>query len=47
VTVRGPQSRLDLVAAVRDDLAAAGRVGELVLVPDRGAAEITVEAPER
>ncbi|HET6729154.1 MAG TPA: valine--tRNA ligase [Jiangellaceae bacterium] len=47
VTVRGPQSRLDLVAAVRDDLAAAGRVGKLVLMPDRGAAEITVEAPER
>jgi valyl-tRNA synthetase len=44
VTVRGPQSRLDLVAAARDDLSAAGRVGELALVPDRGAAELTVEA---
>jgi valyl-tRNA synthetase len=43
VTVRGPRSRLDLVAAARDDLAAAGRVGELALAPDRGAAEITVE----
>jgi valyl-tRNA synthetase len=44
VTVRGQQSRLDLVAAARDDLSAAGRVGELALVPDRGAAELTVEA---
>jgi valyl-tRNA synthetase len=43
VIVRGPQSRLDLVAAARDDLAAAGRVGELAFILDRGAGEITVE----
>ena len=36
--------QVDLVAAARDDLSAAGRVGELALVHDRGAAELTVEA---
>ncbi|MGH8825829.1 MAG: valine--tRNA ligase [Jiangellaceae bacterium] len=43
VVVRGPQDRIQLVAAALDDLAAAGRVAELVLVPDSGTPEITVD----
>ena len=39
----GPQAKLDLVHLARDDLAAAGRVHELRLVPDPAAPEITVE----
>ncbi|HMG29430.1 MAG TPA: valine--tRNA ligase [Jiangellaceae bacterium] len=43
VVVRGPAATLDLVAVAHDDLAAAGRVRELVLAPDPVAAEIMVE----
>jgi valyl-tRNA synthetase len=44
VVVRAGQAALGLIDMTRDDLAAAGRVHELVLVPDPTAAEVTVQA---
>jgi len=47
VVVNGPRSALDLLSLGRDDLVAAGRVGELVLCSEPTAAEITVDVPVR
>jgi valyl-tRNA synthetase len=45
VVVKGPQHEVDLLSLARDDLAAAGRVRELVLRPEPAATAIMVDVP--